>query len=35
MRKDGGRVGYPIKDGAGGGLGREQKIKAYGAKAKP
>lgn len=33
-RKDGGRVGYPIKDGAGGGEGRKEKIKAYGAKAK-
>ena len=29
-RKSGGRVSYPIKDGAGGGLGRLQKIKAYG-----
>ena len=31
-RKTGGRVKYPIKDGAGGGLGRLQKIKAYGLK---
>jgi hypothetical protein len=29
MRKSGGRA-YPIKDGAGGGLGRLEKIKAYG-----
>ena len=29
-RRSGGRVSYPIKDGAGGGLGRLQKIKAYG-----
>lgn len=29
-RKSGGRVSYPIKDGAGGGLGRLQKIEAYG-----
>jgi len=29
-RKSGGRVSYPLKDGAGGGLGRLQKIKAYG-----
>jgi hypothetical protein len=31
-RKTGGRVKYPIQDGAGGGLGRLQKIKAYGLK---
>jgi hypothetical protein len=31
-RKTGGRVKYPIHDGAGGGLGRLQKIKAYGLK---
>jgi hypothetical protein len=29
MRKSGGRT-YPIKDGAGGGKGRLQKIAAYG-----
>ena len=32
-RKSGGRVRYPIHDGAGGGKGRLQKIKAYGDKA--
>jgi hypothetical protein len=30
-RKSGGRAGYPITDGAGGGKGRLQKVKAYGA----
>lgn len=34
-RKSGGRVRYPIHDGAGGGKGRLQKIKAYGDKAFP
>lgn len=29
--KKGGRTGYPIDDGAGGGLGRMEKAKAYGA----
>ena len=34
MRKAGGRVhnpGYPLKDGSGGGEGRKEKIRAYGA----
>lgn len=30
MRKSGGRTGYPLKDGSGGGKGRLQKIAAYG-----
>jgi hypothetical protein len=30
MRKRGGRTGYPIESGAGGGLGRLEKIRAYG-----
>jgi hypothetical protein len=30
MRKRGGRTGYPIDSGAGGGLGRLEKIEAYG-----
>jgi hypothetical protein len=29
-RKRGGKVGYPLDDGAGGGAGRLEKIKAYG-----
>lgn len=33
-RKAGGRVSYPIKDGAGGGEGRLQKTRAYGGNAK-
>jgi hypothetical protein len=32
-RKAGGRVKYPIVHGAGGGLGRLEKIEAYGHKA--
>jgi hypothetical protein len=31
-RKHGGRTSYPIKDGAGGGEGRLEKVKAYGIK---
>lgn len=31
-RARGGRTGYPLDDGAGGGEGRLEKIKAYGAK---
>ncbi len=34
MRKRGGRTGYPIDTGSGGGEGRLQKLRAYGAKAK-
>lgn len=30
MRKSGGRTGYPIESGAGGGLGRLEKARAYG-----
>lgn len=33
-RAKGGRIGYPLKDGSGGGEGRLEKIRAYGAKAK-
>lgn len=33
-RKSGGRVSYPIEDGAGGGRGRLEKVRAYGKKAK-